>query len=65
MKFGHLEQKTKSSNQHMCRKFLKNNAHITVLNKKIIQNNLFGTLAGQSEKNLKSKHKINKRKQPD
>jgi hypothetical protein len=28
MKFGHLEQKLELSNQNMCKKFLKNNAHI-------------------------------------
>jgi hypothetical protein len=28
MKFGHLEQKLELSNQNMCKKFFKNNAHI-------------------------------------
>jgi hypothetical protein len=28
MKFGHLEQKLELSNQNMCKKFLKNKAHI-------------------------------------
>jgi hypothetical protein len=30
IKFGHLEQKLEFSNQNMCRKSLKNNAHVKV-----------------------------------
>jgi hypothetical protein len=30
MKFGHLEQKFEISNQNMCKKFLKNNAHMLI-----------------------------------
>jgi hypothetical protein len=31
MNFGHLEQKLELRNQNMCKKFLKNNAHIRVI----------------------------------
>jgi hypothetical protein len=31
MKFGHLEQKLELSNQSICKKLLKNNAHIGTL----------------------------------
>jgi hypothetical protein len=34
MKFGNLEQKLELSNQNICKKFLKNNAHIQEIVKK-------------------------------
>jgi hypothetical protein len=36
MKFGHLEQKLELSNQNMCKKFLKNNAHMRQTDEKNI-----------------------------